>query len=128
MTEYARDGAFDDLLDDIARGDGYYLACENGHGSLPPRLACPECGSRELAEESLPDSGKVVTHTTITVATPQFEDDAPFVTAIVDFGPVTLTGQIRGVDPEDVETGQVVGVDVDETVTSGERLIVFEPR
>jgi uncharacterized OB-fold protein len=127
-SDPARDAAFDDLLDAIADGEGYYIECANGHGSLPPRMACPQCGSRELTEESLPDSGEVVTHTTITVATPQFADDAPFVTAVADFGPVSITGQIRGMDPADVETGQVVGTDVDQTVTNGERLIIFEPR
>lgn len=127
MTD-ARDGAYDDLLDAIEDGEGYYLECDNGHGSLPPRLACPQCASQELSEEPLPESGEITTYTTITVATPQFDEDAPYVTAIVDFGPVSITGQITDVDPDTVETGDVVGIGVSETVTNGERLIVFEPR
>lgn len=123
-----RDAGYDDLLDAIDAGDGYYLECANGHGSLPPRRACPECASRELTEEALPDSGEVVTHTFITVATPSFSEDAPYVTAVVDFGPVRLTGQLRGVDPADVETGTVVGVGVEEAETTGDRLVVFRPR
>jgi hypothetical protein len=123
-----RDAGYDDLLDALAAGEGYYLACERGHGSLPPRLACPDCGSRELTEEPLPDSGELVTYTLITVATPSFEDDAPYVTAVVDFGPVKLTGHLRGVDPEDVETGLVVGVDVERTETTDDPLVVFRPR
>ena len=47
MTDAARDGAYDDFLDAIEAGEGYYLECENGHGWLPPRRVCPECGSRE---------------------------------------------------------------------------------
>jgi uncharacterized OB-fold protein len=128
MSEQVRDDGFDDLLDAIADGDGYYVECTNGHGSLPPRLACPQCGSQDLSEELLPDSGEIRTYTVVTVPTPQFEEDAPYVTAVVDFGPVSITGQVQGVDPEDVETGQVVGIDVGETVTRDERLIVFEPR
>ncbi|SEO11802.1 hypothetical protein SAMN05216388_1008103 [Halorientalis persicus] len=128
MSEQVRDDGFDDLLDAIADGDGYYVECANGHGSLPPRLACPQCGSQDLSEELLPDSGEIRTYTVVTVPTPQFEEDAPYVTAVVDFGPVSITGQVQGVDPEDVETGQVVGIDVGETVTRDERLIVFEPR
>jgi len=127
MSE-ARDGEYDDLLDAIADDEGYYVECANGHGSLPPRRVCPHCGSRELSTPSLPDSGEISTYTRITVATPQFEDDAPFVTAIVDFGPVSVTGQIRDADPEEIETGDIVGIDVDETVTTGDRLIVFELR
>ena len=128
MSEETRDGGFDDWLDAVADDGGYYLECANGHGSLPPRRVCPQCGDRDVTETPLPDSGEIETYTVITVPTPTFEDDAPFVTAIVDFGSVSVTGQVRGVDPEAVETGQVVGIDVDETVTQGDRLVVFEPR
>ncbi|WP_336003204.1 Zn-ribbon domain-containing OB-fold protein [Halorientalis halophila] len=128
MSDEVRDDGFDDLLDAVADGEGFYVECDEGHGSLPPRLACPQCGSQELSEEPLPESGEIVTYTIVAVPTPQFADDAPYVTAVVDFGPVSVTGQVRGVDPEDVETGQVVGIDVDETVTSGDRLLVFERR
>jgi uncharacterized OB-fold protein len=127
MTD-VRDAGYDDLLDAIAEGEGYYLACENGHGWLPPRRICPECRSRDLTEEPLPEAGEITTYTVVTVATPQFDDDAPFVTAIADFGPVSITGQVRGVDPDEVETGDVVGIDVGETVTEGDRLLVFESR
>ncbi|WP_276271540.1 Zn-ribbon domain-containing OB-fold protein [Haloarcula litorea] len=128
MTESARDGEYDDWLDAIADGGGYYLECGNGHGWLPPRRVCPKCGDRDLAEEPLPDGGEIASHTTITVPTPQFEDDAPYVTAVVDFGPVSATGMVRGVDPEDVAIGSVVGVEVGERETTGDRAVVFRPR
>ncbi|MFB6165410.1 MAG: Zn-ribbon domain-containing OB-fold protein [Haloarculaceae archaeon] len=128
MSESAPDAGYDDLLDAIADGEGYYLECERGHGSLPPRWVCPTCGSRELSEEALADAGEIATYTVVNVATPQFADDAPYVTAVADFGPVSITGQLRGVEPDAVETGQVVGIDVGESVTDGERVIVFEPR
>jgi uncharacterized OB-fold protein len=128
MTERAPDGQYDAWLDAIEDGEGNYVECANGHGWLPPRRVCPTCGSRELSEESIPDAGEVLTHTTITVPTPQFEDDAPYVTAIADFGPVSITGIVRGADPEDVEIGTMVGVEVGERVTTGDRLVVFRPR
>lgn len=124
----ARDGAYDDLLDAVDADEGYYLECDAGHGWLPPRRVCPTCGSRELREEPLPDAGEIVTHTTITVAAPDFTEDTPYVTALADFGPVRLTGVVRDADPEDVETGMMVGLDVDRRVTTGERLMVFRPR
>ncbi|WP_299270199.1 Zn-ribbon domain-containing OB-fold protein [Halorientalis sp.] len=128
MSDGPRDDGFDDLLDAIADGEGFYIECENGHGSLPPRLSCPQCGSQELGKQGLPESGEISTYTVVTVPTPQFDEDAPYVTAVVDFGPVSVTGQVRGREPDDIETGQVVGIDVGETVTRDERLIVFEPR
>ncbi|PSQ02956.1 nucleic acid-binding protein [Halobacteriales archaeon QS_4_69_31] len=128
MTETARDGAYDDLLDAIEDGEGYYVECANGHGSLPPRRVCPHCGSRDLTEEPFPEAGEVLTHTTVSVATPGFSEDAPYVTAIVDFGAVRVTGLVRGIDPEDVEIGTTVGIDVGERETTGERAVVFRPR
>ena len=128
MSEQAPDGEYDEWLDSIEDDAGYYVECANGHGWLPPRQICPECGSRELTDEPLPDSGTVATHTNISVATPQFEDDAPYVTAIADFGPVAVTGILRDVDPEAVEIGDTVGIEVGKRVTTGDRAVVFRPR
>ncbi|WP_424003607.1 Zn-ribbon domain-containing OB-fold protein [Haloarcula salina] len=128
MTDEAPDGEYDAWLDSIEADEGYYLECENGHGWLPPRRVCPQCHDRDLSREPLPDSGEIASHTTITVPTPQFEDDAPYVTAVADFGPVSATGIVRGVDPADVAIGDVVGLEVGERATTGDRLVVFRPR
>jgi len=128
MSDKARDGEYDDLLDAIAAGEGYYLECGAGHGWLPPRRVCPECGSRDLTETPLPDSGEIETYTTVSVATPAFAEDAPYTTAIVDFGPVKVTGLVRGLDPERIASGTTLGVTVGERETTGDRVIVFEPR
>lgn len=128
MTETARDGAYDDWLDSVEADEGYYLECANGHGWLPPRYVCPDCGVRDLNAESLPESGTIVTHTTISVATPQFEEDAPYVTAIADFGPVSITGLVRGAEPDSVAIGDVVGIEVGDRATTGDRAVVFRPR
>jgi uncharacterized OB-fold protein len=128
MTGEAYDAGYADLVDAIADGEGYYIACENGHGSLPPRHACPECGSRKLAEQPLPDSGTIETYTVIHATTPAFSDDTPYVTAVMDFGPIQLTGQVRGIEPGSVETGLTMTPAIVETKTTGERLIGFQPR
>jgi len=122
-----RDAGFDDFLDALAAGDGYYLACGEGHGSLPPRRACPQCGDRDLEETPLPDTGTVDSCSTVHVATPAFVDDAPYVVAVVDFGAVRLTGQVRA-DPADVEIGAEVTAGAGETATTGDRLVTFELR
>ena len=128
MSDKARDGAFDDWLDAIEEGSGYYVECENGHGWLPPRRVCPDCGSRDLAETPLPEAGEVATFTEVSVATPQFSADTPYVTAIVDYGPVRVTGLLPGVDPDEVEVGTPVGIGVGERETTGDRAVVFRPR
>ena len=118
---------FDDFLDSVAAGESYYLACHEGHGWLPPRRICPECGSHDLTEESLPESGTIESHTTVRVPAPSFEEDAPYATAIADFGPLRVTAQFDG-GPEEVETGLTVELDIGESVTTGERVLVFRPR
>jgi hypothetical protein len=123
-----RDAGYDDWLDGIASGEGVYLACEQDHGSLPPRRACPHCGSPDLAERPLPDSGEIETVTVVHVAAPSHADDTPYATAIADFGPVRLTGMVRGVAPADAEIGLVVEPTVERTETRDERVLVFRPR
>ncbi len=120
-----RDEGYDEWLDSIDRGEGYALECSNGHGSLPPRRRCPECGDAELEKRPLPDSGTLGTYSTIHVATPEFAGDAPYVVAIADFGRVRLTAQLRNV--EDPEVGMRVGVGVEERETTEEPLLVFRP-
>jgi len=128
MSDDVRDAGYDDLLDAIADGEGYYLACPNGHGSLPPRTVCPTCGDPDLAEEPLAPAGQLETWTLTTVATPDFEGDAPYVLGVASFGPVRLTGQVRGVDPDDVETGLTVEAGVEGRETTDDPLLVFRPR
>jgi uncharacterized OB-fold protein len=124
MTIEMRHDGYDDLLDAIEEDEGYYLACPNGHGTVPPRRICPDCGSRELTEKPLPETGEIVAATTISVSGPQFEEDTPYVTAIAEFGDVRLTGLVRGADDEPTP-GETVRVTVGETVTENDRALVF---
>lgn len=124
----ARDAGYDDLLDAIEAGAGYYLECANGHGSLPPRRVCPKCGSADLEETPLPETGIIETFTVVHVATPAFTDDTPYTTAIADFDGVRVTGQIRGVNPKDVERGMTVSPAIGESATTGNRVLVLDAR
>ena len=123
----AGDAGYDEWADALADA-GYYLTCPAGHGSLPPRRVCPECGDDSLSEESLPETGEVVTFSEVHVAPPDFAEQTPYVTAVVDFGPVRLTGIVCGIDADDVEIGAQVAVDVARNEATGNRLVVFRPR
>jgi uncharacterized protein len=123
MSDHANTG-YDEWLDAVAEGESYYLECENGHGSLPPRRVCPRCGATDLEETPLPETGEIETYTVVHVAAPSFADDVPYTTAIADFGPVRLTG----VADDDVGVGTKVAAAVGETETAGERLLLFERR
>lgn len=122
------DAGYDEWLDAIGRGDGYYLECPEGHGALPPARVCPECAARELDRTPLPDSGTVETFTVCHVSGPTFEAEAPYLTAIAEFGPVRLTGVVRGTQPEDVDVGATVEADEGTNRTTDEDLLVLRLR
>ncbi|WP_137289609.1 Zn-ribbon domain-containing OB-fold protein [Natronorubrum halophilum] len=122
-----QDAGFDDWIDAATAGEAYALECPNGHGSLPPRRVCPDCGSTELEEVPLPETGEIETFTVTHVPTPAFADDAPYATAIADFGPVRITGQVVGIDLERVETGLEVELEITVSETTGDRVIGFSP-
>ncbi|MEZ3116718.1 Zn-ribbon domain-containing OB-fold protein [Halobaculum sp. MBLA0147] len=121
------DDGYDEWADALVE-EGFYLECPNEHGSLPPRRVCPECGSDSLSEVPLPVRGEIVTFSQVHVAPPDFADNTPYVTAIAEFGPVRLTGIVRGLDAEEVTVGTRVETDVAQNGTTGKRLVVFRPR
>ena len=127
MRYDARDSGYDDFLDAVEAGEAYYLESPSGNGWLPPRECDPETGEDELVERELPEAGEILTHTTTFVAGPDFVDDTPYVVAIASFGPVRITGQMRDVDPEDVEIGQEVTLGVGRSDTTDDRFVVFYP-
>ncbi|QLG50796.1 Zn-ribbon domain-containing OB-fold protein [Natrinema halophilum] len=122
-----QDAGYDEWLEAAEEGDTYYLECANGHGSLTPRRVCPDCGSLELERVDMPETGEIQTFNVTHVPTPSFEEDAPYATAIADFGPVRVTGQVVGVDPAAVETGLAVELEITVSETTGKRILGFRP-
>ena len=125
MTREYRDDGYDDLLDAIADGAGFYLSCENGHGYLPPRRVCPDCGAADLEPTPLDGEGEVITRTVVHVPPPRFEDDAPYATLLAEFGPVRATGIVLDADAAP-EVGDTVRPVVATSGTRGDRLLAFE--
>ncbi|MGA9401298.1 Zn-ribbon domain-containing OB-fold protein, partial [Haladaptatus sp.] len=72
----------------------------------------------------LPETGTIDTYTVVHVAAPSFADDAPYTTAIADFGPVRVTAMA----PDDVAVGDTVSLTIGESKTNGDRLLLFERR
>jgi uncharacterized OB-fold protein len=109
-------------------GDPFYLACPDGHGSVPPRRVCPQCGAQSLTKEPLPETGRIQAATVVHVATAAFVDSVPYVTAIADFGPVSLTGIVTETTGDSVEHGAEVSVGIERTEERQHPTLVFEPQ
>ncbi|MFB6084412.1 MAG: Zn-ribbon domain-containing OB-fold protein [Halorientalis sp.] len=116
--------SFASFLDAIEAGNPFYITCPNGHGSLPPRRLCPECQDQRISREPLPETGDIVTYTTVSVPAPRFSDDSPYVTAIADLGPVSLTGHLQVGNTDEIQMGQTVKVTVGSI--DGQRFVAFE--
>jgi len=122
------DDGYDDFLDALSVDDetAQYVECSNGHGSLPPRRVCPVCGSTSLSDKPLPNTGTVVTYTTIHAPTPDFDADAPYTVIIADVGPLKLTAIYDG-DRQDVSIGMDISLTVKNTETTGDRALYAQP-
>ena len=118
----------DEFCEAIEAEDPFYLACPDGHGSVPPRGVCPQCGAESLTTRPLPDTGRIRAATVVHVATSAFADSVPYVTAIAEFGPVSLTGVVAETTPEAVEHGMEVTVGIERADGRQRPTLVFEPR
>ncbi len=83
------------------------LAC--GKIWFPPRTICRECGGREFGPLELPRRGKVLTYTVIRVPPAAFEEQKPYVVAIVELdNGVRLTCMVTEAPPDEVKIGTPV--------------------
>ncbi len=81
--------------------------CGNIH--FPPRLVCRECGGEEFEKDILPSKGKVVTYTVIRIPPAEFDDQKPYVVAIVELeNGVRVTCMVAEAPPDNVEIGTKV--------------------
>lgn len=76
---------------------------------FPPRLICPDCGSKQFEKIKLADEGKIITFTVIRVAPSEFATQVPYSIAIVELNDgVRITTQVVDCKPEDLEIGKFV--------------------
>jgi uncharacterized OB-fold protein len=76
---------------------------------FPPRKVCRDCGGESFTTTNLPSRGKVVTHTTIWIPPAPFEDQKPYVVAIVELeNGVRLTCMVAEAPPDKVGIGTEV--------------------
>jgi len=86
------------------------LSC--GRLLVPPRPVCPSCYGSEFEWVKLSGEGVVESYTVIHVAPPRFQEEAPYIVAIVRLKEgVKLPGRLVGVEPEEVKVGMPVRVE-----------------
>jgi uncharacterized OB-fold protein len=82
---------------------------ECGKVLFPPRLACPNCKSREFDQVKINDKGTIETYTVVRIAPTGFTDNAPYPVAIVNMGDdVRVLCQVADIDLEELKIGMPV--------------------
>jgi uncharacterized OB-fold protein len=86
---------------------GKCTACGEIH--FPPRKVCRACGARTFEQLNLPTRGKVITYTICWIPPAEFDDQKPYVNAIVELeNGVRLTCMVSEAPPDEVQIGTEV--------------------
>lgn len=79
---------------------------------MPPRYLCSECGSSELQPVALSGKGEVYTFTTIRVAPVEFENEVPYIVALIKLEEgLRITARLTVAEGEQLEIGTPVRFD-----------------
>lgn len=88
---------------------GQCNGCREIH--FPPRAVCRKCGGEEFSTINLPTRGKVVTHTVCWIPPAEFDNQKPYVNAIVELdGGTRLTCMVCEAPPDEVKVGTEVEI------------------
>lgn len=80
-----------------------------GEIHFPPRAVCRKCGGRSAKTIALPTRGKVVTHTVCWIPPAEFDNQKPYVNAVVELTNGTrLTCMVCEAPPDEVKVGTPV--------------------
>jgi len=93
-----------------------------GHVTATPKAACVRCGSREVLEVRLPNTGRVYSKSTIEIA-PEAQGSG-YQIAFIDIGDARILGRIA--DGEYVEIGEEVELR-ESYEYEGDIVVVFGP-
>ncbi|ELY50901.1 Zn-ribbon domain-containing OB-fold protein [Natronolimnohabitans innermongolicus] len=86
--------------------------CDEIH--FPPRIVCPECTGDDLEYVDLPHEGELFAFSEVRGGLPigLSEHEVPYVVAVVDLGPVRLSGRVDGAAYSDLEIGDSVSLKI----------------
>ncbi len=94
---------------------------------FPPRSVCPKCRRiGKLEPYQLNGRGKIVSYTQTRVPPEGFEDEVPYILAIVEMeeGP-RITGQVTGADSDEIEIGDKVEATFRNINEEGESGVIY---
>jgi len=113
------------------RKDRYYRLigskCRScGSEYFPPVYKCRRCGSREVEDKAMSQTGKIVTYTIMHESMSGFEDQEPLAVGIIQLdNGVKVLGQIVDTPPEQINVGDKVKAVFRKVRVEGEKGQIF---
>jgi uncharacterized OB-fold protein len=96
----------------------------------PPSGSCYSCGSNKMEWAEVSGKGKLVSFTVIHIAPEEFQEEAPYIIAIIELEEGTrVTSRLLGYDPlkpEEIKTGALHVLSY-EKGASGKTYLAFKP-
>ncbi len=97
-----------------------------GFVAFPPRLICPECGSRDFNPAKLAEKGKLLTYTIIRVPPAPFEDQAPYAVGLAELDDgVRLMAQVVDCDFEALQVGMRLRLEFRKISEDGKAGVIY---
>jgi hypothetical protein len=100
------------FVDHLEKGQVMATRCRTcGTISFPPKMDCPSCLSSEADWLEITGPGTLVTYAEVTYGPTGFENDAPYILALVDYGKFKVFGRMRkDIPAKDLAVGMKVRV------------------
>ena len=77
-----------------------------GTSYFPPKMDCPKCLLSDVEWFEIEGNGKLVTYAVVNYGPSGFEDDAPYILAIADFGDLRVFGRLsKDIKDSDIDIG-----------------------
>ncbi|MGD0202298.1 MAG: Zn-ribbon domain-containing OB-fold protein [Candidatus Bathyarchaeia archaeon] len=107
-VSYTKESRVNDFVKHLEEGKVMATKCkECGRISFPPRADCVDCMSKDFEWKELKRKGKLLTYTIAQFAPTGFENEAPYVLALVELeeGLHMLAHMSKNVKPEEIKIG-----------------------
>ncbi len=101
-VSFIKDSKVNEFVDALQQGQVRGTTCtECGRVFFPPRADCYQCLSSSMQWFEVSGSGNLITFSKLTYAPAGFEEDLPYIIAILDYGAFKVFGRIADHVPEE---------------------------
>ncbi len=101
-----------DFVNYLDQGKVMATRCKQCQTSyFPPRMDCPSCPASDVEWFEIKGSGKLLTYTVVNYGPSGFEDDAPYILAVAEFGGLRILSRLsRDIKPDNIKLGMPLKV------------------